>query len=131
MLEHIQTFPYAEGRRFQHNWERQLKAATPVSMNLGALIVGPNFGQFSFTSYLPLIAAITVSAIVGEIFHSARVSRMIRKRAIRRVLARMHYEQRRRQAQVAYRHEGTAAEQYRWGWRRSYQGGRHSMDDAP
>ncbi|CDJ58039.1 hypothetical protein, conserved [Eimeria maxima] len=44
-------------------------------MNVGARIFGAQFGIYTFKSYLPIIAAVIVAAVVGEIAHNARMKR--------------------------------------------------------
>ncbi|KAL8443248.1 hypothetical protein Emag_005973 [Eimeria magna] len=48
-------------------------------MNVGAHIFGAHFGAYSFKNYLPVIAAVIVAAVVGEIAHNAKVKRQRRE----------------------------------------------------
>ncbi|KAL8450760.1 hypothetical protein Emed_002398 [Eimeria media] len=48
-------------------------------MNVGAHIFGSHFGAYSFKNYLPVIAAVIVAAVVGEIAHNAKVKRQRRE----------------------------------------------------
>ncbi|OEH78932.1 hypothetical protein cyc_05775 [Cyclospora cayetanensis] len=81
-------------------------------MHLGSQIFGAQFGAHSFKSYIPIIAAILVAAVVGEIAHNAktrrhqrehvqRLSRMrqlVRRQRRRRDLALLEAEKRERRA---------------------------------
>ncbi|CDI86202.1 hypothetical protein, conserved [Eimeria praecox] len=44
-------------------------------MNVGVRIFGAQFGLYTFKSYIPIIAAVIVAAVVGEIAHNARMKR--------------------------------------------------------
>lgn len=54
-----------------------------VTMNVGPSIFGAHFGAYSFRNYIPLIAAILVAAVVGEIVYNAKLKRQRREQAQR------------------------------------------------
>ncbi|CDJ42243.1 hypothetical protein, conserved [Eimeria tenella] len=56
-------------------------------MNVGMRIFGAQFGIYSLKNYIPIMAAVVVAAVVGEIAHSARLKRRQLEQAQR--LARM------------------------------------------
>ncbi|KAL8273638.1 hypothetical protein Esti_002460 [Eimeria stiedai] len=58
----------------------RLGLGSAARMNVGANIFGAHFGAYSFKNYLPVIAAVIVAAVVGEIAHNAKVKRQRRER---------------------------------------------------
>ncbi|KAL8425323.1 hypothetical protein Efla_001705 [Eimeria flavescens] len=73
----FQRLPFASRR------ETRLCECRAATMNLGATIFGAHFGAYSFKNYLPVIAAVIVAAVVGEIAHNARVKKQSRAQAER------------------------------------------------
>lgn len=81
-------------------------------MHMGANIFGAHFGAYTFKNYVPIIAAVVVAAVVGEIVYNAKMKRhrrdqaqrisrlrqLVRKQRMRRDLAMMEADQQERRA---------------------------------
>lgn len=81
-------------------------------MFLGANIFGAQFGAYSFKNYVPIIAAMIVAGVVGEIAHNAKMRRqkrdqarrisrlrqLVRKQKVRRDMALLDAEKQEREA---------------------------------
>lgn len=102
-------YPHALLKERQRPYVLRRAAAT---MYLGASIFGTQFGAYSFKNYVPIIAAVVVAAVVGEIAHNAKVRRqkrdqarrisrlrqLVRKQKMRRDLALLEAEKQEREA---------------------------------
>lgn len=81
-------------------------------MHMAANIFGAQFGAYSFKNYVPIIAAVVVAAVVGEISYNAKMKRqrreqaqrisrlrqLVRKQRMRRDLALLEAEKQERRA---------------------------------